>query len=169
MIGMRPLRSLLASLTAVCALAAGVTVAGTAGSAQAAPSDCTGGARGFRDHPDDASGDTHKPRRIEMGGGIVITLEKGVYVGQQIAFGKISGPTFPGDKVWMDWKADGWDQGGPPGTAIRPWLQCGPFTVQRVGQSLTTPFKRTSTDPAYQFRVCGSLNSNHVVRCSEWW
>ncbi|GAA2497100.1 hypothetical protein [Streptomyces gobitricini] len=166
---MRPLRSALASLTAVCALATGVTVVGTAGPAQAAASDCTGGVRGFHDHPDNASGDTHKPRRIDMGGGIVITLEKGVNGGQQIAFGKISGPTFPGDKVWMDWKADGWDQGGPPGTPIRPWLQCGPFTVQHIGQSLTTPFKRTSTDPAYQFRVCGSLNSNNVIRCSDWW
>ncbi|MFB6653335.1 hypothetical protein ACFCZ4_26410 [Streptomyces microflavus] len=164
----------LTSLTAVCALAAGLALAGAVAPAQAAASDCTGGARGFRDHPDNASGDTDKPRRLDLGGGVVITLEKGVYGDQQIGFGKISGPTRPGDKVWMDWRAAGWDDGGRPEWPVRPWLQCGPFTVQSHGQSLTTPFKRTSTDPDYQFRVCGSLATNGVVRCAtkngvDWW
>jgi hypothetical protein len=168
-IDMRPLRSVFTCLTAVCALAAGITVAGPAGPAQAAASDCTGGARGFRDHPDNASGDTVKPRSFKLGNNVTFTLEKGVYAGQQIAFGKISGVTFPGDDVWMDWKATGWDKGGPAGTEMYPWLQCGPFVVQSIGQSLTTPFKRTSTDPEYQFRVCGSLNSDNVPHCSDWW
>ncbi|WP_405996867.1 hypothetical protein [Streptomyces sp. NBC_00829] len=170
---MRVLRSTLASAAAIAALTTGITLAGPPESAQAAASDCTGGARGFRDHPDNASGDTAKPRSLDLGGGVVITLEKGVYVGQQIAFGKISGPTRPGDNVWMDWRADGWDDGGKPEWPVRPWLQCGPFTVQNFGQSLTTPFKRTSPDPHYQFRVCGSLASNGIVKCAggdgAWW
>ncbi|WP_328844383.1 hypothetical protein [Streptomyces sp. NBC_00258] len=168
---MHPIRSVLASAAAVCALATGITVAQPARPAQASADECTGGSHGFRDHPDNAEGDTAKPRRLDLGGGVVITLEKGVYGDQQIGFGKISGPTRPGDKVWMDWKATGWDNGG----AVLPWLQCGPFTVQNHGQSLTTPFKRTSTDPNYQFRVCGSLATNGTVRCAtngngvDWW
>ncbi|AZQ36180.1 hypothetical protein EJ357_24095 [Streptomyces cyaneochromogenes] len=31
------------------------------------------------------------------------------------------------------------------------------------------PIKRTSTDPQYQFRVCGSLISDGRVECSDWW
>ncbi|PWS40488.1 hypothetical protein DKT74_32660 [Streptomyces sp. ZEA17I] len=61
---MRPLRSVLTSLTAVCALAAGLAVAGPVTPSQAAASDCTGGARGFRDHPDNASGRSDKPVRL---------------------------------------------------------------------------------------------------------
>jgi hypothetical protein len=45
----------------------------------------------------------------------------------------------------------------------------GILVVQSIGQSLTTPFKRTSTDPEYQFRVCGFLNSDNVPHCSDWW
>jgi len=167
---MRLLRSTLASAAALTALAAGIVLVQPAQPAQASASDCTGGSHHFRDHPDDAEGDTAKPRRLDLGGGVVITLEKGVYVGQQIAFGKISGTTHPGDNVWMDWKATGWDHD----EAVSPWLQCGPFTVSGNGQSLTTPFRRTSTDPQYQFRVCGSLASDGIVRCAtsngvDWW
>ncbi|WP_075779704.1 hypothetical protein [Streptomyces acidiscabies] len=161
---MRLLRPALATAAALCALTTGVLVAQPARPASAAASDCTGGARGFRDHPDNAEGDTAKPRDFSVGN-VRFTLEKGAYVGQQIAFGKISGETRPGDNVWMDWRADGWDNTN----AVSPWLQCGPFTVRSAGQSLTTPFKRTSTDPNYQFRVCGSLISDGVVRCSQWW
>ncbi|MEX3106627.1 MULTISPECIES: hypothetical protein [unclassified Streptomyces] len=160
---MRLFRPTLATAAALCALTAGVVVAQPAQPASAAASDCTGGARGFRDHPDDAEGDTDKPRDFSVGN-VRFTLEKG-WFGGQIAFGKISGETRPGDNVWMDWRADGWDNTN----AVSPWLQCGPFTVRSAGQSLTTPFKRTSTDPNYQFRVCGSLISDGVVRCSAWW
>ncbi|KUN84305.1 hypothetical protein [Streptomyces griseoruber] len=158
---MRLFRSTLATATALCAVTTGVVLAQPA---QAAASDCEGGARGFRDHPDNAEGDTDKPADFSLGS-VRITLEKGVYVDQQIAFGKISGRTRPGDNVWMDWRANGWDNSN----AVSPWLQCGPFTVRSAGQSLTTPFRRTSTDPQYQFRVCGSLASDGVVRCSDWW
>ncbi|MFC5216056.1 hypothetical protein [Streptomyces coerulescens] len=161
---MRLFRSTLATAAALCAVATGVVLTQPAQPAQAAASDCEGGARGFRDHPDNAEGDTGKPRSFNLGNAR-FTLEKGVYVGQQIAFGKISGETRPGDKVWMDWRADGWDHDN----AVSPWLQCGPFTVRSAGQSLTTPFRRTSTDPQYQFRVCGSLISDGRVTCSDWW
>lgn len=158
---MRLFRSTLATAAALCAVAGGVVLAQPA---QASSADCTGGAHHFRDHPDDAEGDTVKPRRFDLGN-VHFTLEKGAYVGQQIAFGKISGETRPGDNVWMDWRADGWDHDD----AVSPWLQCGPFTVRSAGQSLTTPFRRTSTDPQYNFRVCGSLITDGVVRCSDWW
>ncbi|MFF1542659.1 hypothetical protein [Streptomyces sp. NPDC058291] len=161
---MRPFRSALATAATLCAVATGVVIAQPPQPAAASAADCEGGAHNFRDHPDDAEGDTVKPRRFDVGN-VHFTLEKGAYVGQQIAFGKISGQTRPGDNVWMDWRANGWDNAG----AVSPWLQCGPFTVRTAGQSLTTPFKRTSTDPQYQFRVCGSLISDGVVRCSDWW
>ncbi|WP_261989405.1 hypothetical protein [Streptomyces sp. uw30] len=48
-------------------------------------------------------------------------------------------------------------------------MRPGPFTVRSAGQSLTTPFRRASTDPQYQFRVCGSLISDSRVHCSNWW
>lgn len=161
---MRLLRSSFATAAALCAVAAGVVLVQPAQPAVASAADCEGGARGFRDHPDNAEGDTDKPRHFELGD-VRFTLEKGAYVGQQIAFGKISGQTRPGDNVWMDWRANGWDHDN----AVSPWLQCGPFTVRSAGQSLTTPFKRTSTDPQYNFRVCGSLAVNGVIRCSDWW
>ncbi|MFB8106915.1 MULTISPECIES: hypothetical protein [unclassified Streptomyces] len=162
---MRPFRTTLATAAALTAATAGVLVAHPVQPAHASASDCESGARGFRDHPDNAEGDTDKPADFSLGS-VRITLEKGSYVGQQIAFGKISGQTRPGDNVWMDWRADGWDRDQ---NAMSPWLQCGPFTVRSAGQSLTTPFRRTSTDPQYQFRVCGSLKSDGVIRCSGWW
>ncbi|MEH0474124.1 hypothetical protein ACN6K4_003684 [Streptomyces hayashii] len=161
---MRLLRSTLATGAALCAVTTGVVLLQHPQPAHASASDCEGGARGFRDHPDNAEGDTDKPADLSLGS-VRITLEKGVHIDQQIAFGKISGRTHPGDNVWMDWRADGWDHD----QAVSPWLQCGPFTVRSAGQSLTTPFRRTSTDAQYQFRVCGSLKSDGVIRCSDWW
>ena len=79
--------------------------------------------------------------------------------------GKISGRTRPGDKVWTDWKATGRDNAAP----VSPWLQCGPFTVRSAGQSPTTPFRRTSTGPEYQFRVCGSPVTAPAAKGSAWW
>ncbi|MFC8343296.1 hypothetical protein [Streptomyces sp. NPDC057280] len=46
----------------------------------------TAGAHGFRDHPDNAEGDTDQPADFSLGS-VRITLEKGSYVGRQIAFG----------------------------------------------------------------------------------
>ncbi|MFI6011093.1 hypothetical protein ACIBAG_20115 [Streptomyces sp. NPDC051243] len=161
---MRLFHSTLATGAALCAVTTGIVLLPSPQPAHASASDCEGGARGFRDHPDNAEGDTDKPADFSLGS-VRITLEKGVYIDQQIAFGKISGRTQPGDNVWMDWRANGWDHD----QAVSPWLQCGPFTVRSAGQSLTTPFRRTSTDPQYQFRVCGSLKSDGVVRCSDWW
>ncbi|NEA63967.1 hypothetical protein [Streptomyces sp. SID12488] len=158
------LRPTLASAAALVVLTAGVTLAGGTVVARAGTVDCVKGANGFHDHPDDASGDTAKPRTVQLGDGVVLTLEKGVWDDTQIGFGKISGTTHPGDNLWMDWKA----RIGEP-NAQSPWLQCGPFTVGTAKQSLTTPFRRTSNDSAYQFRVCGSLKSNGVVQCSTWW
>ena len=161
---MRLFRSTLATSAALCAVTTGIVLLQPPQPARASASDCEGGARGFRDHPDNAEGDTDRPADFRLGS-VRITLEKGVYIDQQIAFGKISGRTQPGDNVWMDWRANGWDHH----QAVSPWLQCGPFTVRSAGQGLTTPFRRTSTDPQYQFRVCGSLKSDGVVRCSNWW
>ncbi|MFJ4832041.1 hypothetical protein ACIP79_19395 [Streptomyces sp. NPDC088747] len=161
---MRLLRSTLATVAVLCTVATGVVLAQPPQPAAAAASDCVGGKRGFRDHPDNASGDSVKPREFWVGN-VHFTLEKGVYGSTQIGFGKISGQTRPGDKVWMDWRAEGWDNAD----SVSPWLQCGPFTVRSAGQSLTTPFRRTSTDPAYQFRVCGSLATDPPARCSAWW
>lgn len=133
---MRLLRSTLAAVAALCTVATGVVLAQPPQPAAAAASDCVGGRRGFRDHPDNASGDSGKPREFWVGN-VHFTLEKGVYGSTQIGFGKISGETRPGDKVWMDWRANGWDNAD----SVSPWLQCGPFTVQSAGQSLTTPFR----------------------------
>ncbi|MEU6356859.1 hypothetical protein ABZ896_47450 [Streptomyces sp. NPDC047072] len=161
---MRLSRSALATAAALCTVATGVVLAQPPQPAAATAAACEGGKRGFKDHPDNAEGDYKKPREFWTGN-VHFTLEKGNYAGMQIGFGKIQGETRPGDKVWMDWKATGWDNDD----AVSPWLQCGPFTVRSAGQSLTTPFRRTSTDPDYQFRVCGSLVTAPKAKCSAWW
>jgi len=73
---MRPLRSTLATAAALTVVTTGVVVAQPAQPAHASASDCEGGAHGFRDHPDDAEGDTDKPADFSLGS-VRITLEKG--------------------------------------------------------------------------------------------
>lgn len=46
-------------------------------------------------------------------------------------------------------------------------LRSSPATAN--GQSLTTPFRRSSTDAQYNCRVCGSRAVDGVVRRSDWW
>jgi hypothetical protein len=120
--------------------------------------DCLNGANGFVNIPDDKSGTVAK--RVSLGDGVTVTLEYGTVDGQQRAWAKISGPTLPDDRVWMDWTTD-------PGH--HTWLQCGPWEVDRAHHSKTSAAKDTNPDPNWQFRACGDRRQVRPAKCTDWW
>jgi len=147
-------------LTATAALAAGLAVTGPAAPANALARDCTGGTNGFTDISDSASGTRQVDVQASTPDGAVDLTVQSIQLGHLLTlngFAKISGPTRPGDMVWMDWTQDNG----------KTWLQCGPFTVGSNNQSLTTPAKPTSTDGNYRFRVGGVVHGKLYV--SNWW
>jgi len=129
-------------------------------SEEALASDCENGANGFVDIRDDLSGTI--VRTVDLGLGVTVNLESKTINGVQRGFAKISGDTFPNDKVWMDWTTT-WRATGKFG-----WLQCGPFNVDDFGLSKTSAAQATSRLNTWRFRACGALDGGPSL-CSSWW
>ncbi|MFE1441084.1 hypothetical protein [Streptomyces sp. NPDC058739] len=137
-------------------LAAGMTLLGPADGAQAAASDCEGGRNGFIDISDNAY-DIAARQVTLWSEGINISLQYGNIRGVQRGWARIAGDVRPGNQVWMDWTRDGG----------RTWIQCGPFTSVN-GENKTSAAQRTSNDPNWKFRACGSTSSG--IHCTDpWW
>ena len=115
--------------------------------------ECVHGANGFIDISDSLSGTVR--RSVPLRSGVRITLESGTVAGAERGWAKLSGSTAPGDRVWMDWTRNGG----------ATWLQCGPFSVSRRNQSITSAAKVTSPSSQYMFRACG----DRPLRCTGWW
>ncbi|WP_105971929.1 hypothetical protein [Streptomyces geranii] len=168
---MRGVRRTFGVGTAALVLGAGL-LAGSSGAAQAAASDCTGGAAGFTDIPDSLSG-----RGVAGAGALVIgnphavasyAMQTGNVGGVQAGWGVLStggrdhwGPGVRAS-VWMDVtnndKVD--------------WIQCGPFEVRSFGTRITTPAYPTSSSSSRAFRVCAMLFSpgeTDGITCTPWW
>ena len=130
--------------------AVGLTLAPAA---HAAASDCAGGANGFVDVSDNASGTV---RASASRDGDTITLE--TISGR--GFAKLAGRTVNGtESVWMDWTRDGGST----------WLQCGPFTVDHGnGSSKTSASKAENSSSAWKFRAC-AYTADTAITCTNWW
>jgi Protein kinase domain/Bacterial Ig-like domain (group 2) len=137
--------------------APGAPVPPPASSVPANAAACVNGANGFIDIPDTLSGTVQ--RSVPLSPGVTVTLESGTVSGAVRGWAKIGGGTAAGDRVWMDWTTN----------AGASWLQCGPFAVDRAGQSKTSAAKETNPSPRYQLRACGQLAGNQPIRCTSWW
>ncbi|GKQ38453.1 hypothetical protein [Streptomyces sp. A012304] len=168
---MHSIRQIFSVGLAAFVLGAGL-LAGSSGTAQAAASDCTGGANGFTDIPDSLSG-----RGVAGAGALLISnphavaswaMQSGNVGGRQMGWGVLStgGPSNwgPGVRaiVWMyvtnDNKAS--------------VITCGPFEVRSAGTRITTPAYPTSSSPSRAFQVCAVLygpGENYDTGCSSWW
>jgi hypothetical protein len=141
-----------AAASAAIALGAALLIAAPAGPAAASPSDCAGGANGFVDVSDSASGTVQRSASHD---GDTISLQSAGGRG----FAKIEGTTRSGESIWMDWTRDGG----------HTWLQCGPFAVDHGdNSSKTSAAQVTSSDPNYRFRACG-LTLDQAITCTDWW
>ncbi|MET9373835.1 hypothetical protein ABZX98_06745 [Streptomyces sp. NPDC002992] len=148
-------RSVTAS-TAAAMVAGGLALLAPAPSAHAAASDCEGGRNGFVDISDNAY-DIQAKAVTLWNEGIDISLQYGNVNGVQRGWALIAGDVQPGNSVWLDWSRDGG----------RTWIQCGPF-VSKYGENKTSAAQRTSSDPNWVFRACGSTRSG--IHCtSPWW
>lgn len=141
---------------------AGTMLAGTAaltgaGPASATAAQCSGGANGFIDISDSASG-TNAVSPINMGYGVTLSLQYGTVSGAQRGWAKINGALATQDQVWMNYSTNG-------GASVA--IQCGPFTAG-TKTSKTTAAKRTSSSSSIRFQACarGYLLPQ---RCTPWW
>jgi hypothetical protein len=170
---MRSIRRIFTVGATALMLGAGL-VAGSTGTAQAAASDCAGGAKGFTDIPDSLSG------RGVAGAGAVIAefggkpwavasygMHTGNVGGRAMGWGVLStssslrGPSATG-MVWMDVTNDN----------KKSWIQCGPFTTSASGARITTPAYPTSNSASRAFRVCAQVTSaspQSGITCTPWW
>ncbi|WP_344882633.1 hypothetical protein [Nonomuraea antimicrobica] len=134
-------------------------ITGLAGPAHAASqAECVGGANGFRDISDSASGikQVYKQddsRTVEINIQTVVLGHETTSRG----FAKIQGQTRSGDLIWMDWTRD----------HGRTWIQCGPFTITANGQTKTSAAQSTSSDDAWRFRAGGVIRGKLYV--TDWW
>lgn len=170
---MHTIRRIFSLGAAALMLGAGL-VAGTSGAAQAAASDCTGGANGFTDIPDSLSG-----RGVAGAGAVVLewptntvysvvsyAMQTGTVGGRQMGWGVLSsGSTWgPGTTgmVWMDVTNNG---GGT-------WIQCGPFYLSSANGRITTAAYPTSSSSSRAFRVCAKAAipvRETAITCTPWW
>ncbi|MFC8667050.1 hypothetical protein [Streptomyces sp. NPDC057199] len=168
---MHSIRRIFSVGAAAIMLAAGV-VAGSAGAAQAARSDCEGGVNGFTDIPDSLSG-----QGVGGAGAMVIdfphavasyAMQAGNVGGRQAAWGVLttgSGSNWGSGvlaQVWMDVSNDN----------RQTWIQCGSFDTMTGGKRMTTPAYPTSSSSSRAFRVCARLlsqGSNSGIQCTSWW
>lgn len=167
---MRDIRRFFSMGTAALVLGAGL-VAGSTGAAQAAPGDCTGGARGFTDIPNSLTG-----RGVGGAGAVSVDnplsvasygMQAGNVGGREMGWGYVQtsstswGSGVRAD-VWMDVTNDN----------KQSWIQCGPFNVWSSGTRFTTPAYPTSSSSSRAFRVCASVNGpsgSSGVQCTSWW
>ncbi|MFI6340526.1 hypothetical protein [Streptomyces sp. NPDC050535] len=170
---MRSIRRIFSVGTAALVLGAGL-VAGSSGAAQAAASDCTGGAKGFTDIPDSLSG-----RAVAGAGAVTVdfpanvpyavasyAMQTGNVGGREMGWGVLStssslwGAGAVG-RVWMDVTNDG----------TNSWIQCGPFDA-RGGARITTAAYPTSSSASRAFRVCAQVVTPSpigAINCTPWW
>ncbi|MET7698661.1 hypothetical protein [Streptomyces sp. NPDC005485] len=153
------LRRGLTATAAALSLGCGLSIAGPAGFAHAAASDCDGGRNGFTDISDSLTGRVVPGYPFEIGGSH-FSLEYGTVGGVQRGWAHLaaSGISFPQDEVWMDWTRDG-------GAS---WIQCGPFTLGSKS-SKTTAAQHTSNDHNWRFRACGKVYPSGYSYCGPWW
>ena len=171
---MRSIRRMFSVGATALVLGAGL-MAGSSGTAQAAPSDCTGGAAGFTDIPDSLSG-----RGVAGAGALSIdfpanvpyavasyAMQTGNVGGREMGWGVLStsssiwGPGAVGS-VWMDVTNDGKNS----------WIQCGPFSVSSGGARITTAAYPTSSSASRAFRVCAQVTTpvhHSGITCTPWW
>jgi hypothetical protein len=168
---MHGIRRILSVGTAAFVLGAGL-LAGSSGVAQAAASDCTGGANGFTDIPDSLSG-----QGVAGAGSLVISnphavaswaMQAGYVGGRQMGWGVLS------TGGASDWG---------PGVRASVWMYvtndnkatlitCGPFEVKSAGVRITTPAYPTSSSASRAFQVCAVLYSPGEINgatCTPWW
>ncbi|MFJ4467160.1 hypothetical protein ACIP2X_06490 [Streptomyces sp. NPDC089424] len=168
---MHGMRRILSVGTTAFVLGAGL-LAGSSGAAQAAPSDCTGGANGFTDIPDSLSG-----QGVAGAGALVISnphavaswaMQAGNVGGRQMGWGVLStggaGDWGPGVRasVWM------YVTNNNHASSIT----CGPFEVRSAGTRITTPAYPTSSSSSRAFQVCAILYSPAEATdavCTPWW
>ncbi|MGW4205271.1 hypothetical protein [Streptomyces sp. NPDC004726] len=133
---------------------AGVT--GTASTAQASVADCTNGANGFVSVPYNKSGTVKASVSL---GYTTAELHVGRVNGRDRGWAKITGPTWKGDLVWMDWTSTGGNG----------WVQCGPWSVQSNGSPNTSAAQVVKpNDSQWLFRACGR-EIGGTSKCSNWW
>ncbi|MFE9682038.1 hypothetical protein [Streptomyces sp. NPDC006285] len=168
---MHSIRRILSVGTAAFVLGAGL-LAGSSGAAQAAASECTGGANGFTDIPDSLSG-----QGVAGAGALVISnphavaswaMQAGNVGGRQMGWGVLStggaGDWGPGARaaVWMYVTDDNKES----------VITCGPFEVRSAGTRITTPAYPTSGSASRAFQVCAVLygpGETNGATCSPWW
>lgn len=123
--------------------------------------DCENGANGFFDIPDNLTGTMERQMILPSTGrgGLEVTIQAATVAGTRRGWALLTGPTIPGDKVWMNWSLDGGDT---------THVKCGPFTVTKPNMSKTSAAKRTSTDTQYVFQACGQA-VGASQRCTTWW
>jgi hypothetical protein len=129
-----------------------------AGPANASQAECVGGANGFRDISDSASGIKHvwkqdDSRTVEIN---IQTIVLGTE-GRSRGFAKIQGETRPDDLIWMDWTRDNGQH----------WIQCGPFKITANNQTKTSAAQSTSNDDAWRFRAGGRIRGKLYL--TDWW
>lgn len=170
---MRSIRRIFSVGAAALVLGAGLVV-GTSGVAEAAASDCTGGAQGFTDIPDSLSG------RGVAGAGAVVAdfggrpwavasyaMQAGNVGGREMGWGVLSTSSSTWGAgaiglVWMDVTNDGKNS----------WIQCGPFRTTASGARITTAAYPTSSSSSRAFRVCAQITSASPISgitCTPWW
>jgi len=129
-----------------------------AGPANASQDQCVGGANGFRDIPDNASGIKHVWKQDDSKT-VEINIQTTVFGsdGTSRGFAKIQGATRPDDLIWMDWTQD----------YGQHWIQCGPFKITANNQTKTSAAQYTSNDDAWRFRAGGRIRGKLYL--TDWW
>ncbi|MGW0467790.1 hypothetical protein ACWDX6_21390 [Streptomyces sp. NPDC003027] len=155
-----PLRVTFTTVLSCLALASGALVLTTAPPAAASPADC----QNWR--AADAATDKWTVTSTPLTTGYTlpynrrqVDLRAGNINGVQHGWTRIVGYTKAGDKYWMDVSRDGG----------RSWIQCGPFTLTRDGESPWTPAHAASPDPNLRFRACGRAADEGQSACGPWW
>ncbi|MFD0319327.1 hypothetical protein [Streptomyces flavalbus] len=142
----------------------GLVVAGPASAAHATAADCSGGARGFTDIPDNLTGTAVNGSAVvnSWGDAAHFAQHWGYVNGVKMGWGYLSASTLSGGirtHLWMDVSNDGGDN----------WIQCGPFEMWGNGTRTTAAYP-TSTSSSRKFRVCASILGNpNQISCHAWW
>jgi hypothetical protein len=168
----RSIRRYFGLAMAATLLGAGLA-AGSTGTAQAAASDCEGGANGFTDIPNSLSG-----RGVAGGGGLTVRNSAGQY--SVASFGMQAGYVAGREMGWGYLQTSSTWAAGTTGSVWMDvtnnsgssWIQCGPFWTSSSNTRLTTAAYPTSSSSSRQFRVCAHLmlgSADGGITCTNWW